>query len=96
MQKLGGLSFSENLSLAKAQLTDTEIAMMMGKATALYLRFKSIEVVTIDFIKLHYIIYFKSLNFKVKDQNSIELLYEEVEKEIIKSAMDGYYERTKI
>lgn len=90
MEKLGGLSEKEKLSLEKSHMSDIEVVDILGKSTALYLRFKSINLIEIDFIGNTLYIYFNSFYLTVKNEfGSLESLYRKIEDEIILQAMKG-------
>lgn len=90
MEKLGGLSEKEKLSLVESHMTDIEVVEILGNVTALYLRFKSIKLIEIDFIGNTLYIYFNSFYLTVKnDFVSLEDLYRKIEDKIIIQAMDG-------
>ena len=84
MEKLGCLSDEEKFSFYKSKINDTKKAIMIGNATALYFRFKSIENIDIDFYHSSYHLSFKNFVIVIKaNSDSIEELYQEVEREII-------------
>lgn len=90
MEKLGCLSEREKLSLAESCMSDSEIVEILGNATALYLRFKSINLIEIDFIENTLYIYFNSFYLTVKNEfYSLEDLYRKIEDKIIIQAMKG-------
>lgn len=89
MEKLGCLTDVERIKFYGSRRSDTEKAMMIGNATALYLRFKSIEYIEINFLNGCYDIYFKEFCITIKYTDSIEELYQRVEKDIIEKAVDG-------
>ena len=84
MEKLGCLSDEEKFRFYKSKINDTKKAIMIGNATALYFRFKSIENIDIDFYHSSYHLSFKNFVIVIKaNSDSIEELYQEVEREII-------------
>lgn len=90
MEKLGGLSEKEKLSLVESHMADIEVVEILGNVTALYLRFKSIKLIEIDFIGNTLYIYFNSFYLTVKnDFVSLEDLYRKIEDKIIIQAMGG-------
>lgn len=89
MERLGSLTDEEKVSFYRSKLSDTEKAIMIGNATALYLRFKSIEYIEIDFYRSCYRLSFKNFVIIIPNADSIEELYQRVEKDIIEKAVDG-------
>ena len=90
MKKLCSLTEKEKLSLADSHMSDSEIVEILGNATALYLRFKSINSIEIDFIENTLNIYFNSFYLTVENNfHSLEDLYRKIEDKIIIQAMKG-------
>lgn len=91
MKKLGGLSDLEKKSLSKSVLTDEDACRIIGDTTALYLRFKSIKLIEINFCDEVLHIYFSSFKIRIKYEKggTLEALYRKVEDDIIIKAMQG-------
>ena len=89
MEKLGGLTEKEKFYLKRSELSDSEISMMIGNATALYLRYKSIKEIEIDFEHECYYVDFNSFSLTLSNKNSFEGIYQELDKALITKAMGG-------
>lgn len=91
MKKLGGLNDLERKSLSESSLTDEEVCRIIGDVTALYLRFKSVKLIEINFCDCLLHIYFSSFKIRIKYEKGgrLEALYRKVEDDIIIKAMQG-------
>lgn len=91
MKKLGGLSDYEKKSLSRSVLTDEEVCRIMGDVTALYLRFKSIKLIEINFCDSILHIYFSTFKIRIIYEKgvSLETLYRKIEDNVIIKAMQG-------
>ena len=89
MEKLGCLTDEEKYSFVRSTKSDTEKCIMIGNATALFMRFKSITGIEIDFFHGYYHLEFNNFRIVVRNAETIELIFEKVEKAIIEKAVDG-------